>query len=162
MKPLKTLKGSRIWYSKFGVGKQVGNKVYIAVQYLSEICEAGLIKEAKMILKDYGINYDSFKCACYDLKSSCVIRFDTCDGFNTEDCPIVGWQYTVDTYFGTVKKKYCPQIFHHKWLWVKPDYTGFNVEESYEYSKLWLGKFQETASGYPDKWREQLKKYGLK
>ena len=29
MKPLKTLKGSRIWYSAFGVGKKVGSKIYV-------------------------------------------------------------------------------------------------------------------------------------
>ena len=159
--PLKTLNGSRIWYAKRGVGKKVGSKIYVAIQYLPEICEPGLIKEAKMILNDHGVPYKSFRCACYDIKNPCVIRFDTCPGFDTEDCPVVGYQYTIDTYNGRVKKKYCEQIFHHKWLWCREDYTGFDVQESYEYSKRWLSKFKEVASGYPWKWQEQLKKYGL-
>lgn len=161
MKPLKTLKGSRIYYSKLGVGKQVGSKIYVALQYLPDICEEGLIKEARMILRDHGLDYNSFKCACYDLKNPCVIRFDTCPTFDTDDCPVVGWQYTVDTYFGTVKKKYCEQIFHHKWTFCKENYPGFDVQKSYEYSKLWLSKFEEVASGYQWKWEEQLKKYNI-
>ena len=161
MKPLKTLKGSKVWYSKFGVGKRVGSKIYVALQYLSDICEEGMIKEAKMILHDHGLDYSSFKCACYDLKNSCVIRFDTCPKFDVDNCPVVGWQYTVDTYFGTVKKRYCEQIYHHKWLWVLEDYEGFDVQKSYEWSKHWLSLLPEVASGYPHKWEEQLKKYNI-
>lgn len=161
MKPLKTLKGSKIWYSKFGVGKRVGSKIYIALQYLPNICEEGLIKEAAMILNDNGIAYNSFKCACYDLNDPCVIRFDMCPKFDIDSCPVVGWQYTVDTYSGTVKKRYCEQIYHHKWLWVLEDYEGFNVQDSYNWSKHWLSKLSEVASGYPHKWEEQLKKYNI-
>lgn len=28
-------------------------------------------------------------------------------------------------------------IWHHKWMWVDPSYTGFNVEESKKRSELW-------------------------
>ena len=32
-----------------------------------------------------------------------------------------------------------PYIYHHKWLFVTDDYSGFNVEASKERSRLWLG-----------------------
>ena len=28
MKPLYTKRGSKIWYSRFGIGKQIGSKIY--------------------------------------------------------------------------------------------------------------------------------------
>ena len=33
-----------------------------------------------------------------------------------------------------------PQIWHHKWMWVKDDYSGFDVEKSKMRSELWKDK----------------------
>lgn len=159
--PLKTLKGSRIWYAKGGIGKKVGDKIYLHKDYALDVVPTDVWWDAQDILHKYEPGA-TFNCICYDLKRPSVVRFDACVDFDIEDCPVVGWQYTVDTYSRTLKKKYCSQLFHHKWLWCKEDYTGFDMQASYEYSKRWTNKFEEVASGYPDKWEEQLKKYGLK
>jgi len=34
--------------------------------------------------------------------------------------------------------KRIPQIYHHKWLFVKDDYQGFDVDKSKERSAEWL------------------------
>ena len=44
---------------------------------------------------------------------------------------------------------------------VKDGYKGFDVRESHEWSKLWLSKIKEPASGSAMCWREQLKQAGL-
>ena len=39
---------------------------------------------------------------------------------------------------GKVKKLNINQIYHHKWLFVKDDYKGFNVDNSVKRSMAWL------------------------
>lgn len=161
MEPLKTLKGSKIWYSKFGVGKQVGSKIYIHINSRFEIIPTEVWDNAMKIFDEKWISPHWFYTLCYDFKKPHIIRFDFCEGFCTEKEPVVGQMVFVNTETGKVWNKYNPQIYHHKWLWVPNGFTGFDVQESYEWSRLWLSKVNETASGYPDKWNEQLKKYNV-
>lgn len=171
MEPLKTLKGSRIWYSKFGVGKQVGSKIYFHKSVWDKIVpkdiwEAALsVMDGEKIHNDLwekmGLNECEYETVCYDLNKPAIIRFDTCVEFDTAREPRVGIMIFVNTNDGSIKIKHNQQIYHHKWLWVNEDYQGFDVQKSYEWSKLWLSKFEETASGYRHKWKEQLKKYNL-
>jgi hypothetical protein len=77
------------------------------------------------------------------------------------ECPVVGQVFYVDTTTSRISFGAVQQIFHHKWLWVKSDYDGFDIQESYEFSKLWLSKFEEPASGHIEKWKQQLKKYNI-
>ena len=54
------------------------------------------------------------------------------------------------------------QIWHHKWMWVKNDYKGFDVQESYEWSKLWTSKIKDTSGiGSIPIWNKKLKDVGL-
>lgn len=170
MKPLKTLKGSKIWYSKFGVGKQVGSKIYFHKSVLDKIVPKDVWDKAQRIMKSsdteqklwqIGCLEWEYETACYDLKNPEVLRLDCCPNFNLKREPVVDWMMFIDTKSECVSFKYNPQIYHHKWLWVEPDYQGFDVRASYEWSKRWLGKLSEVASGYPNKWAEQLKKYNL-
>ena len=39
---------------------------------------------------------------------------------------------------GKIKKLNINQIYHHKWLFVKDDYKGFNVDDSVKRSLAWL------------------------
>ena len=162
MKPLKTLKGSKIWYSKFGVGKQVGSKIYIVNGAQKGIIPDDVWAKATKILCDTCyFSHGLFNTLCYDLKKPHIVRFDICEGFFTEREPVVGQMIFVDTESKEVWNKYNNQIYHHKWLWVPADYEGFDVQASYEWSKHWLSKLPEVASGYPHKWEEQLKKYNI-
>ena len=161
MKPLKTLKGSRIWYSKFGVGKQVGSKVYVVKGAHYGIIPIGIYNKAINTLMHQGIDSSVFNTLCYDFNKPHIVRFDTCEGFCTEREPVVGQMVFVDTETGEIWNKYNQQIYHHKFLWVPEDYEGFDVQASYEWSKYWLSLLPEVASGYQHKWEEQLKKYNI-
>lgn len=161
MEPLKTLKGSRIWYSKFGVGKQVGSKIYFHKFVWDKIIPKDVWNRALEVLEINKLKLIWFQTVCYDFKQPNIVRFDTCPGFNLQKEPMVGHMFFVDVNTGIVTDKYNNQIYHHKWLWVTENYEGFDVQESYEWSKLWLSKLPETASGRPYLWEEQLKKYNI-
>ena len=63
---------------------------------------------------------------------------------------------------GEIKEGYSNTIYHHKWLFVKDDYTGFDIDESYEWSKEWLSKLPEKADGTnQERWINQLRKYNI-
>lgn len=161
MEPLKTLKGSKIWYSKFGVGKQVGSKIYIHINSRFGIIPGSTWDKAVEMLMDKYISPSLFQTLCYDLKKPNLVRFDTCEGFLTEREPVVGQMVFVDTETGKMWNKYNPQIYHHKWTFVPEGFYGFDVQESYDWSKEWLSKLPEVASGYPHKWKRQLEKYNI-
>ena len=170
MKPLQTLKGSRIWYSKFGVGKQVGSKIYFHKSVWDKVVPKDVWDKAQRIMQSSDTEQKlwqmgwiewEYETVCYDLKNPEVLRLDGCPDFNLKREPVVGWMMFVDTKNDCVRFKYNQQIYHHKWLWVDPSYQGFDVRASYEWSKRWLGKLSEVASGYPHKWIEQLKKYNV-
>ena len=162
MEPLKTLNGSKIWYSKFGVGKQVGSKIYIHTSVWDQVIPVDIWNKAFQIMTNkYYFSPGLFNTVCYDLKKPSLIRFDLCDGFLTEREPVVGQMVFIDTETGKTWNKYNSQIYHHKWLWVPDVFGGFDVQESYNWSKEWLSKLPEVASGYPHKWDKQLKKYNI-
>lgn len=161
MEPLKTLKGSKVWYSKFGVGKQVGSKIYFHKSVHNKIVPRDVWDKAVEILES-ARPLRGIETVCYDFKRPNIVRFDTCIGFNTQSEPMVGNMIYIDIDKDrVVKETYNQQIYHHKWLWVEQDYKGFDVQKSYEWSKCWLSKLPETASGYPYKWEEQLVKYNV-
>lgn len=159
LSPLKTLKGSVIKRSsKYGVGKEIGGQIYFHKNYVDDICP-NLYELAKDILEE---EYPDFKynCLMYDKKKPDTLRFDEAPDFDSAREPMPGVMLSVDTSTGKIIKRYSPQIWHHKWLWVKDDYKGFDVEESYEWSKKWLEKIS-SPSGYIDKWKAELKDAGL-
>ena len=170
MEPLKTLKGSKIWYSQFGVGKRIGSKIYFHKSVWNKIVPMDIWNKAQQIMDtpevhdklwERGCFEWEYETICYDLKNPSVLRFDSCLGFDIQREPTVGWMMFVDTNTGTVNFKYNQQIYHHKWLWVSADYDGFNIKASYEWSKRWLSKLPEVASGYKSKWDAQLKTYNI-
>jgi hypothetical protein len=114
------------------------------------------------VLELYRMHVSCFNTICYDLKQPHIVRFDTCPGFDTQREPVVGTMVSVDVNAGKIiKEKLNNQIYHHHWLWVTDDYQGFDVQASYEWSKRWLSKLSEVASGRAYLWEEQLRKYNL-
>lgn len=165
-----TFKKSKIFYSKYGVGKQMGSKIYVHINYWEQLLlpkdMLDNIQIALSIAKSK-IDKDMFSLInlmCIDLSQPEIIRLDYSPNFDTAYCPYVYLMYFIDITTDRSEKvpvKYNGQILHHKWLWVKEDYKGFDVIKSWEFSRLWLSKFREPASGYEWKWNEQLSKYGL-
>ena len=159
MKKLKTLKGSVIKRSKYGVGKLIGGCLYLHKSYSNGIIPQDILENAENALKE---TYPSFEYQClkYDLKKR-SISFQEAPDFNSAREPIVG-DYVTVTIDGKVKKGHSNYIWHHKWLWVKGDYTGFDIEESYRWSAEWLAVLEAPADGNGvERWKAQLGRYGL-
>ena len=166
MKPLKTLKGSRIWYSKFGVGKMVGGKIYVHKDYALDIVPTDVLWNAQDILHKFEPGA-VFNCICYDTKNPNVVRFDEAPRFDEDREPYPGIMWTVDVSRADegercYKVGYSDAIWHHKWMWVKEDYKRFDVQANYMWSKYWLALLPEIASGYSHIWIQQLEKYEIK
>jgi poly(A) polymerase len=91
-----------------------------------------------------------------------LIRFDQAPDFDTAREPHVGDYVIVDPRNPNfVNKGHSNSIWHHKWLWVKDNYVGFDVDKSKEWSKMWLSKLGEPAKGTDVTWNSQLQKVGL-
>ena len=110
--------------------------------------------KAKAVAEKKGFSYN---CINYDPKNPNVVRFDEAPDFDTAREPITGRFIYVDANTGEViKTGSSNQIWHHKWQWVAPDYKGFDVQKSYEWSKEWTQKMTH-PSGYRDKWNAALR-----
>ena len=142
---LKTLKGSSIKRStKFGVGKEIGGDIYLHKNYVYGVVPEDIYDNALDILEEIYPDFE-FNCIRYSPKTNAV-SFQEAPDFDTAREPIVGDYITVFP-DGKTKTGHSNYIWHHKWLWVKNDYTGFDVNESWEWSKQWLSTLQEVADG---------------
>ena len=151
----KTNNGSVIKRYKGIVGKDIGGQLYVHKDYAREVIPKDVIKFGLYKLpKDF--KYNSMM---WDRRRN-IIRFDSVPGFDSEREPVVG-EYIAVLPDGSTRKGISNYIWHHKWLWVKDDYNGFNVDESKQWSEEWLSRLQEPASGKFDKWKQQLERVGL-
>lgn len=155
----KTLKGSVVKRSKYGVGKQMGSQVYLHKDYVSDVIPKKVWENALKVLSDADSDFE-YNCVMYDTKTGNV-RFDEAPDFDEAREPIVGDTITVKP-DGTVKRGHSNYIWHHKWLWVKNDYQGFDVNQSKAWSNKWLGTLTETADGNGiERWNTQLDRFNL-
>lgn len=156
---LKTMKGSAIKRSKYGVGKEIGGDIYLHKQYALDVVPEDILDDAKTMLAEYDPSF-RYNCIRYSPKTGAV-SFQEAPDFDTAREPVVGDYITVFP-DGTIKTGHSNYIWHHKWLWVKNDYKGFDVQESWEWSKKWLSVLQEPSDGNGiARWDSQLKRYGL-
>lgn len=155
----KTLKGSPIKRSKYGVGKLIGGQIYLHKDYALDVIPKDVWEKALKVLKNTS-RFFQYNCVMYDTKTGNV-RFDEAPDFDTAREPIVGDTLTVKP-DGTTKRGHSNYIWHHKWIWVKNDYQGFDVNESKAWSQKWLGILTETADGNGiERWNAQLDRFGL-
>lgn len=162
--PLKTYKGSRISRStKYGVGKLMGDDLYFHKQYADEIIPEDILTKAIQCLVECYPTFQ-YNCIKYNTKQH-RIAFQEVPDFDSAREPVVGdWVAIQPLEDGTFKIQsgHSNYIFHHKYLWVKNDYAGFDVRESWEWSKTWLNRLKETSDGNGiNRWNAQLEKYGL-
>lgn len=134
MESLKTKKGSPIKRYK-DVGKKMGNDLYIHKDYIDEYVDPDFIQKRINYLP-VGVKFTIIKINRKDKYISFIYSPD----FDTADEPIVSDAYKVknDGAVTLTREKKVPQIYHHKWLFVKDDYIGFSVAKSKERSKKWL------------------------
>ena len=117
---------------RYGVGKEVGGAVYVQRQY--EYVFGDVIAKAKEHLLA-AFDYHVVK---YDIRTGNVSFIESRD-FDTADEPIVGAVVTVKP-DGTARRRSQnadPLIYHHKWLFVRDEYEGFDVAASKRRSRLW-------------------------
>jgi len=154
---LKTLLGSTIKRYKNLVGKDIGQRIFVHKDYANEVIPNEIIQYG---LKHLPPNF-KYNCLMWN-RIGKIIRFDSSPDFDTSREPITGDYIAISYPDGKIRRGHGDQIWHHKWLWVKDDYKGFDVEQSKNWSKTWLSKLPEPASGRIDKWQQQLNTVGLR
>lgn len=81
-------------------------------------------------------NYPLFQyeLVSYNIKSK-ELRFHMCPDFDTEITPVITGTLVYSPKYKKIKYDDTTSIVEHKWRLVKDDYTGFNVQDSYNISK---------------------------
>lgn len=151
--PLYTPKGNPIRRNpKYGVGKTMGLDTWVHKDYMHMVIPQDIIKNALNYLpKDFQYNTVKYN------RNFDSIRFESSENFDTAREPYAGKCITVFP-DGEMIISNSTQIYHHKWMWVLDDYTGFNVKESYNWSKYYLEKLKIVPrSGSQAAWDKQLK-----
>ena len=118
--------------SAFGIGKEIGGSIY--VHQLYEHLFGELVVRARMHLPA-GWQYTVVK---WNRRSG-AITFVHSPDWNENPEPTVGdlWTVSADGCATFRARTADPCIYHHKWLFVADDYSGFNVEESRGRSREW-------------------------
>lgn len=156
----RTLKGSTIKRHKNVVGKQVGKQLYVHKEYATEVVPPDMLKRALEVLAKNAPEFQ-YNCIMWD-SGRPIVRFDQAPDFDTAREPHVGDFIVVDPRNPTfISRGHSDSIWHHKWLWVKDNYSGFDVKQSKKWSKMWLSKLEEPAKGTDVTWNMQLNKVGL-
>ena len=155
---VKAQKGTEIKKSpKYGVGKQVGNTIYLHNSVEDRLPTEVLNNAKDKISSDF--NYTIVK---YD-ESNGNITFIQSPDWDISDEPIVGDAILIrgDGSERFIKQKKSPQIYHHKWLSVDDNYSGFNTEESKNRSRSWLKvpNIEFNKIGYKNYWDTNVVPY---
>ena len=119
--------------SKMGVGKQIGNAVYVHKQYTGTTPEAERVKQAAKCAGAW-----EWDIAKITPESISLIKSPD---FDSADEPISGDSLIVRNDGSTrINPQHSsdPNIYHHKWLMVGDDYAGFDVEQSKARSSKWI------------------------
>jgi hypothetical protein len=124
--------------------KKIGGRIYahkdyiksLSIVHIPEIVAA--LQVAEETLGDFDWNTVRIKPdAVGGLKE---VAFQYSPDFDTADEPEVVQTVTCVSIDGTWKvyvRKHKDTIWHHKWMWVEPNYKGFDYEASKARSALW-------------------------
>lgn len=153
---VRTLKGTAIKRFRGLVGKEVGPQVYVHRDYAREVIPGDLLDKAEAALDAQQGDF-LYNCLMWD-RSTNMIRFDEAPEFDGAREPFVG-DYVQVFPSGKTVRGHSDAIWHHKWLWVKDDYHGFDVEAQKRWSQKWLGKVPEVAKGSYNSFQDQLNRF---
>lgn len=126
---------------RFGVGKEIGGAVYIHRSY-ANVLPQGIYQKALALIPK---NFD-FVVIKYTIKTN-AFTFIQSPNFDTEDEPTIGDMILCIPDKKSIvgfktrviwQNKYNPLIYHHKWLFVRDDYKGFDVKQSKNRSLSWI------------------------
>jgi len=141
------------------VGKNIGGHVYVHRMYVNDIFP----ELTDVIDEIHDVNFNLLKIPTNDDDRKEYIFLVNCKDFDHVNEPRVGTIYKYEFGTGIVHvKDYSFFVYHHKWLWVKDDYTGFNVKKAIERSITWRKLNPPSSSiGSYRFWSLWLKKHGL-
>lgn len=145
--------------------KKIGSTVYIHYSARRQLTkeQKDLLWKASNICK---LGFNKSEIYKIDLKNERV-SFIECDDFDVAREPQVGKSWVVDVEKNDYKEvKPKGQIYHHKWMFVEDNYTGFDIEESKRWSEKWQSvipaeKSIKSRIGYKKYWDEYLREYSL-
>jgi hypothetical protein len=118
-----------------GVGKRIGGRTYVHRRYAEDVIPAALLHRAEKVAGAYGRGW---VCAKYADNGEVTLQHSP--DFDTAHEPRVGLCVTIsgDGYCVDHRTPTGPLVWHHKWLWVRDDYRGFDVSASIRRSLSWL------------------------
>lgn len=133
------------------VGKTMGSDIYFHKQYISDFIDDNFYRALQSHIPD-GFNFDIIKYNEKDKK----ISFISCPNFNNDEEPEVGNSFTVDfskkmaQVYETSSSQNNPLIYHHKWMFVKDSFEGFNSTQSKLRSIEWKSKLESNKKNNID------------
>lgn len=147
---------------RYPVGKQMGTHLYLhhsaAKPYLSKASHL-FLKERLKACSDVIVKLDTSG------PKPVPVSFTECPEWNTVAEPALGTVYKPDG--STAPPSDDPLVYHHKWLFVAPGYTGFDYTASQQRSLHWrktLGRVSRAISsriGRQSFWHQWLKDNNL-
>ena len=146
-------------YPSKGVGKEMGHDLYVH-KSASDVVPEDILKKASSRVPDWDWNIVK-----YNKKTGNVSLIKSPD-FNVSHEPINagGWIIKPDGSKKFIKGKEDPQIYHHKWQFVRPDYQGFDVPGSRKRSESWSSNMpfgHSSRIGTKSYWNSLLEGSGL-
>lgn len=117
-----------------GIGKEIGGCIYVHRTYEHVLPKSNLEAAKAALPSEF-----SYQVVKYNLRSR-NFSFVNSPDFDTALEPTVGQSILVRA-DGTSRRRAPlsdPEIYHHKWLFVTDDYTGFDVEASKQRSRSWI------------------------
>ena len=138
---------------RYGIGKEIGYAVYVHRDYEDRL--GATVEWAKRHLPEH-YEYSVVKLN----QRNDSVSFIQCPGFDVEHEPAITAILVVNA-TGQVQRRTTPvdpYIYHHKWLFVLDDYSGFNVAESKTRSERWiaLGDVDRSRIGRKSFWEENV------
>lgn len=151
-------RGGRLKGVDYDVGKIIGGKIYMHLDYAQQLPNQDEFRKALSIAKTQAL-MKAPMCVCYNPQEGLYTFTDPID-FNLAREPRVGFYCCTDPgcdgLMGAIRAaNYSNTIWHHKWMWVDERYDGFDVDAAEEWSKLWTAHIPRPDSRGPQ-FRKQL------
>ena len=158
---LRTLKGSWVRRDfKCNLGKRMSTKLYFHKLYAEHIFKDDLDALCIFLCAESLVSHP-YNVVRWDNQSR-TVALEECSDFNTAREPVIGLVSKFNSDGLIEEPKHFNHILHHKWTMVSNDYVGFDVKESWEWSKKWLSVLTEKANGIStEAWLAQLEKFHL-
>ena len=148
--------------------KKVGYAFYVHKSNLNELFNIVSEEERNHIVYVIDIAklylFLEFDIVKYDRKTGNVSLI-SCPTWDDVNEPIVGDSYCFNSDLSYKVIKGGTKVYHNKWQFVSPNYTGFDVEESKKRTKEWNSipniKSMKSKIGNVDFWHNLLREYNL-